>query len=1044
MVSGVWNMAKKEKQFVFNLGHSKLDSQLLNTIKKNFTEIVEGFIRSKQIDAIKLNAIIQGKNVYLKSKDILPPQKPEEFTKEKLIYPILKDLLEYSDLVKEAFIDKKFALNNRKDKYKFPDYKSSKNNGVLIEAEPIGKDLRNIQNSGINQVYEWLDSIQTKEEVGIATNGIQWILVYKDSKNNMLTEIKSINLKDAFLKINSEVNKSQLLLEPEKNIDQLIEEFYLTFSSSNIMETIEYHSDLIKEQKENITDKFYKELLNCVFGYVEKGKELIKVSGTDYLTASINPESATQNDKNKFGIIFLNRLIFIKFLENKKVLKTRNYLSEMWKNYEQLFFTGEQTYYKVELSPLFYGILNTPPKDRADRRHDDIPYLNGGLFRETVANEKSYDIRNEAVKKIIDLLDQYNFELKENGTNLGTKINADILGSIYEKTVNIITGGFKKLEGAYYTPDEITIYISNQTLFPYLLKKFKDKLRELGWKEKQLDQYKSVADLINYKVTSDSKTWIEFIKIIENTKILDPSCGSGHFLMSALDVLVKIKREIYKILGDKKSDFDLKSEIILNNLFGVDIDPMAIEIAKLRLWLSLIESMDINNKGNKDMLPNIEYNIIQGDSLIGLSSLDEIKESVRNDYSKLNEDILTYKEKLEKYKNNTVEDIPSLRDELKEALDQINRELEPFYIVNPEYQSSKNLNVHWPIAFSSVFLRDNPGFDIVIGNPPYGNILDETRKKIIVLKYNMLRGSSISEVAGIFTYRFTDLLREDGYLSFIITFSITFNKALSIVREHLKNKFKAIYISTFDRDVCKVFSSMTQSVSILLCNEKADKGGIFYTSKFYRTMPQLTNIRYQYANDLLLSNKGFNDDFSEEHRLPKLGEEINTRLLKKIISQPHSLDDLIKYNGTKVTIYLRISGNFWYNAWNFKPYTGTQIKEMRVPLKYQNFILVLINSNLMYFFLRIYGDGRHLNADIMNSIGIPEVDQIDLKLRELDDMAKKLMNDLRSVFDQVNNRFEVSKVKTTINNCDALLRDLYKLSDEEYTHLTKYDIEIRG
>lgn len=1036
-------MADKGKQMMFNLKNRKLNLDTLNNIKQELNDIIERMILGKKIDATKLELIIHGKEVHLKSNDINPAQKPEEYTKSMLINPILTNILKYKNLVKEASIHKNYPSKNGKNKYRYPDYMSKTNNGVLIEAEPLGKDLRKNENSGLNQVYEWLDSIQTREEVGIATNGIQWILVYKDSKNNTLSEIKTIDLKDLFITISSKANHRSLLIEPESNLDELVEEFYLTFAEPQITETIEDYSSSLKEQKEKITEKFYRDLLDSVFGYEEKNKKLQKIAGNDYLTVSIISQSATVNDRNKFSIVFLNRLIFIKFLENKKIVPN-NYLTSLWKNYEGMPFHGGATFYKTHLIQLFYGIFNTPIKNREDRNNDDIPYLNGGLFRETVKGEKDYDIRDEAVKKIINLLDQYEFELKESGTNLGTKINADILGSIYEKTVNIITGGFKKLEGAYYTPDEITVHISNQTLFPYLLKKFKNHLKGLGWKEEELGKYTSISDMITNRVSNDNGTWRDLIEITENTKILDPSCGSGHFLMSALDLLVKLKKEMYRMIGETKNDFEVKSKIILDNLFGVDIDPMAVEIAKLRLWLSLIQSMDINNKSSKEMLPNIEYNIIQGDSLIGISSLNEIKQSIQTDYNKISKDISEYEEKLKKYKGDTSSDAPSLREELRSKLDQISMELTPFYTENPEYQSSNDLNVNWPIVFSSVFRRNDPGFDIVIGNPPYGDILDENKKNIVASKYIKLQGDSISEIAGLFTFRFTELLRNDGYLSFIITYSITFNKELSKVRDHLRSNFSEIYISTFDRDRCRIFSSMTQSVSILLCKEKGKHQGTFFTSKFYRTMPNLTDIHYICANELLLTKQGFGSNFSLDHRLPKLGEEMNVSILEKIINKSQNLGNLIKSNKTKVTIYFRNSGNYWYNAWDFKPYDGTQIKELSVPLDYKNFVIVLINSNLMYFFGRIYGDGRHFNADLMNSFRVPDLSDIDVRKEEFNAIAEKLMNDLRSVYDQENRRFETSKIKSTINECDEALKDLYSLTVEECEYLKKYDEEVRG
>lgn len=1038
-------MTKKGKQMAFNIDERKLDKDL-SVIKDKLTNIIIDLFSSRNIKEREFSDIlINGKQLH--SDDIDPPSKPEEYTKDHLIRPILTEVLGYSGLVLEYVIKKEFpSINSRKkNKRKFPDYMSNTDGGILIEAEPFGKDLWKNEDTGVDQVYKWLESIQTRQETGIATNGIQWVLLHRDSKDNKIYEINSIDLKDLFLNLMNKVyRRAPLLSYDEKDLDKLIKDFYLTFSSSTITETIGYYSDAIREKKEEITDRFYRELLKYVFGQIEKNGELVPLYDSDYLIADIISNTANENDKNKFAIVFLNRLIFIKFLENKGLINPKNFLSERWKEYNNMSVKGA-SFYRLKLSPLFYGLFNTPLRERANRnsQEDQIPYLNGGLFRETVEREKEYEIRNEGVYRIIELIDRYSFDLKKDGTYSGENINADILGNIYEKTVNIITGGFKKSEGAYYTPDEITIFISRQALFDYLLKRFKDKLAELGWKENELERYKSISDLISKKITKDNGTWSELIKIIDDTKILDPSCGSGHFLVTALEIIVNLKKEIYKIMGIKRSDFDIKKEVILNNLYGVDIDPMAVEIAKLRLWLSLIESMDISNINHKDILPNIEYNVIQGDSLIGISSINEIKGSLEYE-SKLMEEIKLYENTLEEYKKATPDNSADLRRKVTDILQQINDDLTPFYTKNPEYQKSNNLNVHWPIVFSQVFSRDNPGFDVIIGNPPYGDLLDNTKKSILGIVYPKLKKGPLSEIASIFSYRFMDLLRNGGNLSFIITFSMVFSKELSIVRDHLKKNFKEIYVSIFDRDRCRIFSSMSQSVSIMFYNEKGHFDGNFYTSRFYRAMPELTGIEYKKVNGFLLSDNGFTDDFSVSHRLPKLGEDINVQILQKIKDMPATLEGLINLNVKKVKIYLRVSGNYWYNAWDFKPYKSTQIKELIVPEKYRGFIITLINSNLMYFFLRVYGDGRHLNTDILNNFRVPKTDLIDGKLRDFDQMAKKLMDDLRSVYDSKNRRFKTSMVKKTIDQCDGILNGVYGFTDEEYEYLVRYDNEVRG
>jgi hypothetical protein len=173
----------------------------------------------------------------------------------------------------------------------------------------------------------------------------------------------------------------------------------------------------------------------------------------------------------------------------------------------------------------------------------------------------------------------------------------------------------------------------------------------------------------------------------------------------------------------------------------------------------------------------------------------------------------------------------------------------------------------------------NDGFDIVIGNPPYGNILgkdiNKNTKKFVLKNFKY---STHSDISSPFIEMGFNLLKEKGSLVFIITYAITFNKDFSKSRELLANNFEKVIIYTFDRDRCRIFKSMTQSVSILKCfNKNAPiKEGI-YTSRMFRETPDINSIEVTNCKGYLLPK---NSNYSQSHRLPKIGEEINRKILE--------------------------------------------------------------------------------------------------------------------------------------------------------------------
>jgi type I restriction-modification system DNA methylase subunit len=198
-------------------------------------------------------------------------------------------------------------------------------------------------------------------------------------------------------------------------------------------------------------------------------------------------------------------------------------------------------------------------------------------------------------------------------------ISPDILGYIFEKTINFISGtgtNQQKMQGAYYTPDDVVEFIIEKTLTPIIFRKMIVGLKESGWSDTDLKGYDSLEDILRAEnMPRNPKHIRKMIDSIDNVRVLDPACGSGHFLTAMLASILRVKESLLRAIGENVDRYRLKRDIISNNLFGVDIDQNAVEIARLRLWLSLIE--EVADPEHIETLPNIDFNIIAGNALIG-------------------------------------------------------------------------------------------------------------------------------------------------------------------------------------------------------------------------------------------------------------------------------------------------------------------------------------------------------------------------------------------------------------------------------------------
>ena len=471
-----------------------------------------------------------------------------------------------------------------------------------------------------------------------------------------------------------------------------------------------------------------------------------------------------ERERRWYASVLMNRLMFVWFLQRKHFLDggNGNYLSDKLAQSQQ---RGPDRFHAEFLQALFFeGFARTPDQrsDAARALIGEIRYLNGGLFLPHRL-ERDYGpairIPDVAFANLFALFAGYSWSLDDTPGGQDNEINPDVLGYIFEKYIN------QKAFGAYYTRPEITEYLCERTIHRLILARVNTE-NPFDLPIVSARKFQTLADLL---LGLDASLCRELLdRILPELKLLDPACGSGAFLVAAMKTLINIYSAVIgriKFLNDKwlserlrkwESDhkslaYFIKRTIITDNLFGVDLMEEATEIARLRLFLALVASAQTVDE--LEPLPNIDFNILAGNSLIGLLRVDAHEFDSRQDdlFRKSYRQVLAEKNrKIETYRH-TVSwaggmDLSALKADIEEhkagaqatlndlLLDQWDRAGIKFEEATWDTAKGKEgkpkkrkLNLadiealhpfHWGFEFDEV-LNQRGGFDAIITNPPW-------------------------------------------------------------------------------------------------------------------------------------------------------------------------------------------------------------------------------------------------------------------------------------------------------------------------------------
>ena len=477
-----------------------------------------------------------------------------------------------------------------------------------------------------------------------------------------------------------------------------------------------------------------------------------------------------------------NRLLFIRFLERKSWLSfngRKDYLMALWENYEKNHAAGE-TFYASRLQPLFFSGLNMPEADRnpaISALIGDVPYLNGGLFeQEEDEKDPRIVVPDSAIEPFLTgLLYIYNFTVTESAPDdVEVAVDPEMLGKVFERLVN---KDKRHSTGSYYTPRPIVSFMCREALKGVL--PGQDALIDLH----------SVEGI-------DVETARCLLADISRLRIVDPACGSGayllgmlheiHAIMSLLDTAAK---------GTSREDHARKLEIISNNLYGVDKEQFAVNIARLRLWLSLA----VDYIGDvPEPLPNLDFKIEKGDSLTAPTP-----EQYAGSKAAFGRDIIVQKyfEAKSIYQN---EHEPEAKARLKYEISSLRGKIFSWTHFErkrksekgPVYQRSEP-GFDWWVDFSEVFA--DGGFDIVLANPPYVR-QEELGKDYKEDRLKPVHPEVYAGTADLYVYfysRAVQCLKPGGMLAFISSnkwFRAAYGTKL---REHIADRCSILSITDF-------------------------------------------------------------------------------------------------------------------------------------------------------------------------------------------------------------------------------------------------------
>ncbi len=1085
---------------------------------------------------------------------------PETWTEDILINPVLNAVGLHK------------APGRPTSQRKTPDFKLEEDHGdQTLEIVGENKSLNKIEDAEEELVDDYLSNISFPND-GIATDGLDWV-VYRTERGGDFFEHEAVrrhSFREVLRQLARDENiiSQQALPDTDIDIDNELEAFALTFQPNHLVPLlIKTAPSEFRDQRQKDVDDFFEVYIEVLFGESYEHNY-----DTCLRNDIVAPDGTSRKDKDVFAVTLVNRLMFIRFLEERGVLK-EGFLHERVENYNEGIPTS---LYETTIKPLFYDLFNKPREDRELHGdwYDDIPYLNGGLFRQNLTQEDDYDVRNPSMVMVIDKLIEGNHEMD-------IEIDPAILGSVFEMTINHISEeeDRQKETGAYYTPNDVTHLINSQAVDgevkETIIEAFAETLdEEVEPTFRRQAEEESLEEILAH--IEEGEGWYGSTQGLDNARegvldltVLDPACGSGHFLTASMEQLHQVLQSIHRgqhggedPSAEKK--YQQKRDIALNSIYGVDVDRVATEIAKLRTWLKILEGNDWEESYGR--LPNIDVNILEGNSLIGLPTVG-YGDTTLNEYSDRMEEILTQRKEYKQENEGSKTAIDELRDDLRddlnkeyidrltqtveaeirdvEVLHELEDEISPVelrqYIdsvsikrtdkekftdtqiadleeagfdVHHMHKSGKMAIVgymdelldrknhngissqaeaaehildsliefaekdefyynkverrplhsdleriegrpfHWTAEFPEAREEDENGdyemvFDIIVGNPPYGDILSDNAK-FLVSSYET---GGINDIAAQFVERELQLLKLGGHFGNITTLRIAYDQREEPARKHLTRRLEKTRMACFAHRPSRIFEGAHVKPAIITGKLTGEHDPDIYTSRYIRFTAEnrnetLSNISYAQANGLALGDKiGDGQNLS----IPKLGHDTARSALNKLKeASDRTFGDALQDDETDHLMWRRRGSLYWINPLLVNLYeergktTPTSMYRMYFSSDLERRMsFITLQSSLYYWYWMVYKNGRNIDWWEIKPFPFPDEEAIEENQEDIIEVSEEL-------WEAMEHRF-VGKARTVIENAaelkpivdrvDDLIGPMYGLDDDEIEYMKNFDAE---
>lgn len=609
---------------------------------------------------------------------------------------------------------------------------------------------------------------------------------------------------------------------------------------------------------EPINRKFYKEL----------------VDRFSVLREHLLSKGFEDQDSVMFSTRLIGRLLFVWFLRKKNLINENV-------GYFDASLTHSQTeYYKNKLERLFFNTLNTEILER-DFDDNKTPYLNGGLFEPTRTDfykDQKLSFPDGYFAQFYEVLSHYNFTVDESSPEFEqVAVDPEMLGRIFESLLaeqRTETGDqARKAKGAFYTPREIVSYMCEESLKEYL----KTKIEDDAFRDTRIQEVVSMSESAfrdqDHNKRRDWKPYQTSItQALDELTVLDPAVGSGAYPMGMLHLLVKV----YTRVDSKyeKNLTKLKRDILSRSLYGSDIDSTAIEISRLRAWLSLV--VDMEEGEQVAPLPNLEFHFVCANTLISLPKEAGIFDTpnLRENLSEIRKDY---------YNTNSKSKKETLRKRYEKLL--APNALSLFGGVDNELKTYRPFSHESRASFFDPDLMFGVDkFDIVIGNPPYvgfgsrdsSKITSDDKKKIIALFPNSAEYKI--NMYPLFMEAGIKLLTKNGIQSYITPDSFLIGRYFSKIRKYINDSLSIKNILLFSE---KVFDSATVGYSVVYILRNGKDEDNFVKVANVNTS-DLGNLNYYEYNQSIFDKTDYNRF--------RLYFNVNTqKIIEKIDTQENKL-----------------------------------------------------------------------------------------------------------------------------------------------------------